>query len=80
MFVSRRELQDIFRLHCRDLPSFAATFQSSSPLSQSCIGRTSPLSMLWKLVAAVAAIAAGVDAGAMLRFSCSQLVVERLDP
>lgn len=36
--------------------------------------------MFWKSLAAIAAITAGVDAGAMLRFSCSQLVVERLDP
>jgi hypothetical protein len=38
--------------------------------------------MSWKslLFLASAAISPGVEAAATLRFSCSQLVVERLDP
>ncbi|KAI0516899.1 hypothetical protein F5B22DRAFT_605428 [Xylaria bambusicola] len=36
--------------------------------------------MLWRSLLAAAAIAPAVDAAATLRFSCSQLVVDRLDP
>ncbi|KAF2262919.1 hypothetical protein CC78DRAFT_466973 [Lojkania enalia] len=36
--------------------------------------------MYWQPLLAAAAVPIGVNAGAMLRFSCSQLVVDRLDP
>ncbi|KAF2965747.1 hypothetical protein GQX73_g7830 [Xylaria multiplex] len=36
--------------------------------------------MYWRFLLAVAAIAPAIDAAATLRFSCSQLVVDRLDP
>ncbi|TPX06801.1 uncharacterized protein E0L32_002297 [Thyridium curvatum] len=36
--------------------------------------------MYWKALSLLAAAAVSVDAAATLRFSCSQLVVERLDP